>query len=453
MLIKNREILLEVSNPKTREIRRRMLDLLEIALQSINVSELLSKSMIFNKIPNFDDYNNIYVLGFGKASGGMAEQIEKILGATNITDGIVIVPKIIKQTINVQKIKILEADHPIPSRTNIEASNHLINVIKEIPKKNSLIFILISGGGSALLTLPYEGIKLEDISNLTELLLNCGADIKEINIVRKHIGKFKGGKLVKKLYPAKIISFLISDVGKYPPEFIASGPTYPDQSTYQNAMDILKKYSILEQTPTSIIDNFKKGIRGEIPENPSENDPCFSKTENIIVGNLKNACKAVYDYANKHNITPYIYPKFIEGEARDIGKKLIDLANEIYVTVPKFGKPLLFIAGGETTVTVKGSGKGGRCQELILGSIEKLENFKQAVMLAIGTDGIDGNSDAAGAIIDNNSFLIANNMGLKVENYLNNNDSYTFFKELRHNLIFTGPTGTNVSDLVLLLLN
>ncbi len=453
MSIKNRENLLEVQNPKIREMRKIMLNILEIAFQSIEISNLLTKSFIFDKIPKFDDYNNIYILGFGKASGGMAEQIEKTLGSSNITDGIVIVPRNIKRTINVEKIKILEAEHPIPGKTNIQAANHLLDLIKIIPKKNSLIFILISGGGSALLTFPYEGINLDDIQDLTKILLNSGADIKEINIVRKHIDKFKGGNLVKQLYPAKIISFLISDVGKYPPEFIASGPTYPDQSTYQNAIEILEKYRIFEETPPSIRKHFKKGLEGVIPENPKKNDPCFSKTENFVVGSLKTACKAVFNFANKRDITPFLFSKFVEGEAREMGKKLIDLANEIYVKIPKFGKPLLFIAGGETTVQIKGLGKGGRCQELILGATKKLENFKHAVMLAIGTDGIDGNSDAAGAIIDNNSYSVAKNLGLKVENYLNNNDSYTFFKELGHNLIFTGPTGTNVSDLVLLLLN
>ncbi|MFX0136216.1 MAG: glycerate kinase [Candidatus Hodarchaeota archaeon] len=453
MLIKNREKLLEISNSKTRELRRVMLDILEIALQSIQVPRLISRSLIFNKIPNLDDYNNLYVLGFGKASGGMAEQIEKILGIDSITNGIIIVPRNIKQTINIQKIKILEADHPIPSNTNIESANQFLKIIEEIPKQNSLIIILISGGGSALLTSPCEGIKLRDVQKITQLLLKCGADIREFNIVRKHIDKFKGGKLVKKLYPANIISLLISDVGKYPPEFIASGPTYPDISTYQDTINILKKYNIFEETPPSIKEHFKKVLSGEIQENPKEDDLCFSNTENFVVGSLKNGCKAVFDYANKQNITPYIYPNFIEGESRDIGKKLVEFANEIYTSAPKIQRPLLIIAGGETTVTIKGSGKGGRCQELILGAMKKLENFDQAVMVAIGTDGIDGNSDAAGTIIDNNSLSVANKMGLKVEDYLNNNDSYSFFKKLGHNLIFTGPTGTNVSDLVLLLLN
>ncbi|MFX1451007.1 MAG: glycerate kinase [Promethearchaeota archaeon] len=452
-MIKNRENLLQISNHKTKELRRVMLDILENALHSINISKILSKSLIFDKIPDFGDYNNIYVLGFGKASGHMAEQIESILGINNITDGIVIVPKNIIQTINLKKIKILEADHPIPSGTNIEASTKFLKMVEKIRNQNNLVILLISGGGSALLTLPYEDINLKDISYLTELLLKSGADIKEINIIRKHYDKFKGGKLAKQLYPAHIVSFLISDVGKYPPDIIASGPTYPCKSRFHDVMQILEKYNLVETIPKSILEHIKKGINGEIPENPKENDPCFINTRNIIIGSIKTVCKAVSDYANKQNITPFIYPQFIEGEAKYIGKKIIDFANEIYITAPKHVKPLLFIAGGETTVTIKGSGKGGRCQELLLGAMKNLEIFNQAIMIAIGTDGIDGNSDAAGAIIDNNSFSIAHNMGLNFEKFLQHNDSYTFFKELGHNLIFTGPTGTNVSDLVLLLLN
>lgn len=453
MIIKNSEYLLNISDSTTRELRKIILDLLEVALQSIDVKNLIANSVRFEGDLNLNNFNNVYVLGFGKACGGMAEEIEKILGPENIKDGIIVVPRNIKETLNIQKIKIFEADHPTPTKLNIEASNRILEIIKRINKESNLVIVLISGGGSALLTLPCEGISLKDIQQLTSLLLKSGANIKEINIVRKHCDKFKGGQLAKLLYPATVFNLLISDVGKHPPEFIASGPTFPDQSTYQDAFDILKKFGLLEKAPNSILKHINKGIGGKIEETPKGDEPFFFNSYNIILADSSMACNAIYSYAVKQKITPFIYPDFIEGEAREVGQKLVDYAEEIYLKIPDSQKPMLIIAGGETTVTVRGSGKGGRCQELILSIMEKLNNFEHGVMAAIGTDGIDGNSDAAGAIIDNMSLSQAMDMDLKIEKYLNNNDSFTFFKKLNNNLIYTGLTGTNISDIVLILLN
>ncbi|MHA1380006.1 MAG: glycerate kinase type-2 family protein [Candidatus Helarchaeota archaeon] len=454
MQIKNKKDLLENPDDKIRELRKNVIELLEYALDSIQVSNLVNKAIDFKRLVNINDFgDDIYIIGAGKASGGMAEEIEKLLGSNKIKEGLVIVPKGNKKSIKVSKIKILEAEHPIPKKSNIIASNQLLKLINRIPKEKSLIIILISGGGSALLTLPPKDISLKDIQELTELVLKSGANIKEFNIIRKHCDQFKGGLLIQKLYPAQILSLLISDVSKYPPEFIASGPTFPDQSTYQDAVNILKKYKLIEKVPNSIIKHFNNGIKGTIEETPKKNQKYFTKTINIVISNIKDLCNAIFDKATERNIRPFLYPEYLEGEARKTGKKIIDFANNIYQNTLKNSKPLLFIAGGETTVTLKGSGKGGRCQELILGALKKIAGYTQAVMAAIGTDGIDGYSDAAGAIIDSNSLDAANLLGLDIQKYLENNDSYSFFKKLGHSLILTGPTGTNVSDLVLFLLN
>ncbi|MHA1386411.1 MAG: glycerate kinase type-2 family protein [Candidatus Helarchaeota archaeon] len=453
MFIQNRQELLSITDPKIRKLRNIIIELLEVGLESLKPSNLISNSIDFDNIFRLDKFNNIYVIGAGKASGSLAEEVEKRLKTDKFSDGLVIVPRGLKDKIEVHKIKILEADHPIPTNSNINASVQLLKFINSIQKEKGLIIVLITGGGSALLTLPPKGINLNDIRRLTDLLLKSGADIREINVVRKHIDEFKGGLLVKKLFPATVISLLVSDVGKHPPEFIASGPTFPDQSKYQDAMNILRKYNLLEKIPSSILEYLKKGVKGLIQETPKKHDKIFSKTQNYVIGSSKIICNAIFDEAKRRNIVPFKYPKYLEGEARDSGKKIIDFANNIYQNIQEISKPLLFIASGEPTVTLKGSGLGGRCQELVLGSLEKVARFTQAVMAAIGTDGIDGYSDAAGAICDSNSFSVAKSMGLDIKKFLENNDSYNFFKKMKHNLIFTGPTGINVSDIILILLS
>jgi len=457
MIIQNFQDL--ISNSKSvaeSNARRIMLEFLDFGVKSVLPQKLISKSIkligeslfIQNFKLNLSQIKNIYVVGAGKASGAMAETLEQILGS-KITAGLVNILKGTKQNFKTQIIHLNEASHPIPSESGVSGAQNIVELIKEV-KEDDLIIVLLSGGGSALLPLPVDSIDLKEKQTLTQSLLKSSATIQEINTVRKHCSQIKGGQLAKLGYPAHIFTLIISDVIKNPLESIASGPTVPDPSTFHQAIKILKKYHLWETTPPSIQQYFQKGIIGNVPETPKPLDKIFQNTHAIILGDIKLACESVKEYINQKGFKCEIYSSEITGDAHIAGKKFLRYAKKKYRK--RYGakyKPIILIGGGETTVEVKGSGQGGRCQEIGLAIISKFEKLPGMVFIAIGTDGIDGFSDAAGVIIDNYSSELVKKKQLNIAEFLNNNDSYHFFKKLGNSLIFTGPTGTNVNDLIL----
>ncbi|HEC81701.1 MAG TPA: glycerate kinase [Thermoplasmatales archaeon] len=427
-----------IQNGKTDEIRKARKDVLSIldaALRAVDPYETVKKHIEKHLYFERSKYENTYLLAFGKASIPMANAVCDTL---KIKQGVVITNDANNKTAH-KNVKTFEADHPIPTERNIEATNHALSMIKKLRKKDLLI-VLISGGGSALFCKPK--VPLKDIQKVTNLLLRSGANITEINTIRKHLSHVKGGQLAQ-LANCNIISYIISDVVGDPIEFIASGPTAPDSTTYYDAKKILKRYNLWNTIPDSIQETITKGIKGEIPETPKPDDEVFHNVKNIIVASNKHACKAAYKKAEKLGYKPNIYSTSLTGEARETGKQLAAYAKNTL-------KPnSILIAGGETTVTILGNGKGGRNQEMVLSAVDILAD-NPLVFSSFATDGIDGISDAAGAVSDGYTRERARTKNMNPQDYLSNNDSYHFFKTL-NDLLFTGPTGTNVMDIQILI--
>ena len=455
MYVKNASELIN-SSESLKALRRTLLFFIDQALDFINPRNVIKNAVSLKqnslkiKGTEFDltNYQRIFVFGIGKASGYMAEAIEKILG-NKITGGKIIIVEGTRHYYLLKKISILEGTHPVPSQLNIESTNLFIEDIKNLTA-NDLAIFLISGGGSALLCKPEEGISLEDLQLMNKSLLKSGLNIKKINSIRKHVSLVKGGNLLKHVNNATSISLIISDVLGDPIDMIASGPTYPDRSTFSDCLDILdqlKNYDI----PESVITHIKKGKNKLIQETPKKTEAIFKKTYHQILVNLEMACNHIQESASKLKIESDIYSITLEGEAKEVGKELLDGAMKLR---KEFGKKILLIAGGETTVTVKGEGLGGRNSELILGALSHVNFDNNFVMASIGTDGSDNSKDfeIAGALIDSTSHDLSIKKNLSIENYLSRNDSHNFFKKLGNSLIKTGNTGTNIADIMLVLM-
>jgi glycerate-2-kinase len=455
-LIKN--LLNLISNAQTeknRKARKIALEILESTLKASNPKDLVKKQIHLNgsllKIGSFtinlDDYDRIYIIGAGKASGTMAEAINELL-QKRITKGFVNIPQGTTQDLKTGHIKLNEAGHPLPDKAGVKGARSIMKLLEDV-KENDLIISLISGGGSALLPLPAGNITLTEMQRITNKLLKCGAKIDEINIVRKHISDIKGGRLAMKVFPATLISLIISDVvGDHLPS-IASGLTVPDPSTYSDAVEILKRYCIWKKSPQTVRLYLNNGLEGKVPESPKPNNPYFKKVHNILLGSNRTALKAAKIKATQLRLTPIVLSAFMEGEARHVGTVIASLARETVLTESFLPKPIVVLAGGETTVTVIGNGKGGRNQELALGASLRINKLEGVVIASIGTDGIDGSTDAAGALVDGTTVKRAQEKGMNPLDYLDNNDSYTFFMNI-NDLIMTGPTGMNINDLIIL---
>jgi glycerate-2-kinase len=318
--------------------------------------------------------------------------------------------------------------------------------IVERAERNDLIICLISGGGSSLMPLPRGSISLVDKREITQALLKSGATINEVNTVRKHISDFKGGWLAKKAYPAAILNLILSDVVGDPLDFIASGPTVPDSTTFNDALEVLKKYDLWAAAPRSVKKVLSEGEKGLIPETPKADDEAFKRVYNVVVGNNRSSSLAACERLKSAGLNTLLLTATLEGEARHVGVVLASIAREVSVSGNPVEKPAGIVAGGEATVTVTGKGVGGRNQELVLAAASKLKGSDGIVLASLSTDGIDGPTDAAGAVVDGKTAMRALKMGLAPEKFLAENNSYRFFLRLS-DLILTGPTGTNVNDM------
>jgi len=394
-------------------------------------------------------FKRIFIIGAGKASIPMASAIYELLNV-NITSGIVITkdghldPE--KYKIGTQ-VEVIEASHPIPDQRNLVAAEKLSSLISKL-NRNDLVIFLLSGGGSSLLMKPSTGLSLQDIQETTSLLLGCGASISEINTIRKHFDVFKGGGLAKLLTPATVISLILSDVVGDNIEVIGSGPTVADPSTFNDAWVILENYKMLDQVPPNVRSRFLTGIQGEIQETIKPGNPILSRFTNVIVGNNTDAVNSAFNAAKNLGFDSRLLTTILHGEASQMGSDLFEEVKALLSTPTLVKRQVCMIAGGETTVTLKGTGKGGRNQELALGVVKNLSGSEPWILASLATDGGDGPTDAAGAVITNETFSRALSMGLDPQDYLRRNDSYHFFASL-NDLILTGPTLTNVNDLVL----
>ncbi|OGD52610.1 hypothetical protein A3K80_03900 [Candidatus Bathyarchaeota archaeon RBG_13_38_9] len=453
--IKNKNKILENSTTQTdRKVRDAILLAFDSALLSSNPYQLIidnvsvSDSILAVGSKRFDlnKFKNIIVIGGGKASGPMTQALENLLG-NRITHGIVNILTETSLNYPTKKVHLNEAGHPIPTENGMLGARKMLE-LAENSCREDLIICLISGGGSAMMALPKEGITLNDKRTVTKLLLRSGATINELNAVRKHLSDFKGGWLAKRAQPATLISLILSDVVGDPLDTISSGPTAPDQTTYQDVVDIFDKYKLSEKIPGSIKKILEMGLNGKIPETPKSDDSVFDNVHNMVLGNNRLACLAAKKKLTELGFNTLFLTSHMEGEAKDIGIFLGAIAKEIFSSGNPISRPAAVIVGGETTVTVKGKGLGGRNQEIVLSAASKINGIEGVGIASIGTDGIDGPTDAAGAIADGKSILRAKKCGLNNKKMLNDNDSYNFFSKIG-DLIITGPTGSNVNDIAL----
>jgi hydroxypyruvate reductase len=406
-----------------------------------------SKIVIGRRSYQLSKYQNVYVVGAGKASAAMAQSLEDILGKW-IRDGLICVKY--GYGTSLHRMKVLEAGHPIPDRAGLEATAEIINLLNGLSERDFVIF-LISGGASALLFQPCRGITLSEKQEFTQLLLSCGATIGEINTLRKHISEVKGGQLARIAYPADMVSLILSDVVGDRLDVIASGPTVADSSTFRDCMEILNKYKLASGIPSSILRHLEKGLRGEVAETPKPGDPIFSRHKAYIIGNNSAAIKAASLQAKSLGYRPLILSSFIQGETRLVALMHAAIVKEVIYSGNPVKKPACLISGGEATVTIRGGGKGGRNQEFVLASALEMADSEGFTVLSGGTDGTDGPTEAAGAIADHHTLGRAQALGLSAYSFLENNDSYHFFQAL-DDLLITGPTGTNVMDIRIILI-
>jgi len=392
-------------------------------------------------------YENIYIIGAGKATAPMAAAFEYLLGA-DLSAGVITVKY--GHTAALENIQTIEAGHPVPDK-NGEIGSAKILEIAHAAKENDLCICLLSGGGSALLPLTVPGVSLADKQETTRVLLACGATIHEINTLRKHLSRIKGGQLAVAANPATMVSLILSDVVGDDLDVIASGPTVPDNSTFDDCFKIVAKYGISDQLPKSVIKHFENGLSDHVYETPKADNPLFKKIRNVIIGSNIDALLASKKEAANRKYETFILSSMIEGDTCEVARMHTAIASEVIKTGNPLRPPLCILSGGETTVTLKGDGKGGRNQEFALCAVGDIAGNNPIVVLSGGTDGNDGPTDAAGAIVDNTTLRRAKAQNLRFTDYLENNDSYNFFQAL-DDLLITGPTNTNVMDLRIIII-
>lgn len=458
-----------MTKTKPNNVLKHIEQIYEAGVQSVDPFDLIKKnvSIVDNHLVvqndgeekrfDLDKFDRIFVIGAGKATANMAKAIEEVLG-DRIYKGLIAVKY--KHTAQLRWITTIESGHPIPDANGIRAAQEISRLAEEADEK-SLVISLMSGGGSALIPYPYTfsgepstvAITLEAKQQTTQALLNCGATINEINCIRKHLSLLKGGRLAGLIHPATSVNLILSDVVGDRLDCIASGPTSPDESTFVQMREILEKYSLLSEIPDSVLKVMELGLKGIIPETPNSQDKRFDKSHNVLIGTNFLSLKAAAAKAKTFGYQTEILSSQIIGEAKEVAKVFCGIAKDVKTHQLKGRSPVCLIAGGETTVTIKGNGKGGRNQEMALSFLAELANDPVAAdniyFLAASTDGNDGPTDAAGAFACRLIAERAQETNLSINDYLKNNDAYHFFDQIGY-LLKTGPTNTNVCDIQIL---
>ncbi|HYA93547.1 MAG TPA: glycerate kinase [Thermodesulfobacteriota bacterium] len=393
-------------------------------------------------------FHRIFLAGTGKASNSMAHAIEELFG-DRVTKGVVTTKY--GHLLPLKQTQSIEAGHPIPDRKGYEGARKIQRLLKESGPDDLVIFLL-SGGASALLPFPADGIDLKEKQEVTQLLLDSGADIKEINTVRKHISRMKGGWVAKWAYPSTVIAFILSDVVGDQLDVIGSGPTVPDPSTFEESLEILKKYDLLNEVAPSVRKHLQSGKEGKVEETPKPGEAVFERVSNILIGSNILALREAKREAESLGFNAIILSSSIEGETREASRFHAAVAKEVISSGNPVPRPACILSGGETTVTIKGKGQGGRNQEFALAGALEISGIEKIVLLSGGTDGTDGPTDASGALADHTTVQRAETMGLNPNVHLENNDAYPFFQKLG-DLLITGPTHTNVMDVRIMLVD
>ncbi len=392
-------------------------------------------------------FQHVYLVGAGKATAPMAATMEELLG-DKLSGGVIVVKY--GHTVILNKVVTIEAGHPVPDENGEKGAAKILELALSATEKD-LFLCLISGGGSALLPQSVDSVSLSDKQEATRVLLACGATIHEINSIRKHLSSIKGGRLALAASPATVVSLILSDVVGDDLDAIASGPTVPDRSTFAECIDIITKYGIAGQLPETVINYFSGGLKNKFPETPKSDNPAFTGTSNIIVGSNIEALLAAEKEAIARGYKTLILSSMIEGETSEVARVHTGIANEVIRSGFPVRPPACILSGGETTVTLKGDGLGGRNQEFAMCAAGSIAGETPVVILSGGTDGNDGPTDSAGALVDNSTMDRAAITKLDIKHYLARNDSYHFFSALG-DLLITGPTNTNVMDLRIILI-
>ncbi|MDH4222646.1 MAG: glycerate kinase [candidate division Zixibacteria bacterium] len=435
-------------------LREKALSILQASLKGADPKLCVKRFLKFengyisagNFRKRLDQIKRIIVAGAGKASALMAQATEEIL-EDRIDQGIVIAKE--GSGVPLEKIKLLFGGHPFPDENGAKGTQEILQMLSEADS-NDLVIFLLSGGGSALLVSPVDGVSLKDKKRMVQLLIECGANIDEMNTIRKHISKVKGGRLAKIAYPAQSVSLILSDVIGDRLDSIASGPTAPDPTTFDDCFEILNRYKLFSKLPKSIKRFLGKNKDNQENETHKPGDMVFEKVENVIVGSNLLALEEAEKKAKKLGFNTLLLSSTVSGNTTEAAIEHASLAREIREGLKNPAPPVCLISGGETTVEIKGNGKGGRNQEFVLVSAIHIQGLKDVVISSMNTDGIDGPTDAAGAICDGTTVSRANKLNMNPKDYLKRNDSYYFFEKLG-DLIKTGPTNTNVMDIHLIL--
>ena len=447
-VIRNKNELLSHGSVKE---RRSALDIIEYALSAIDSYKLVRELVrlegnllrVASLSYKLSEIGDIYVVGAGKGSSSIAEALEDILG-DKIKTGSIIEKR--GQGRKLKRIGVVEAGHPVPDEEGVRASKKIIEMTNGA-KKSDLFFVCITGGCSALMTLPFQNISLEDVKRVTHMLLMCGAEIQEINAVRKHVSQVTGGRLAAYIHPAEVIGLIVVDevLG------LPWGPTVPDTTTYEDAISVLKKYGLWEKAPDSVRRHLEKADPKQETPKVRDFETNGVKVHNFVLARSETVCEAARKRAEELGYHSMILSTVIEGESREAGIVLAGVAKEVERNSRPLKPPCALIVGGETTVTIlEEPGDGGRNQEFALGASLKLDGSRRIVIASIGTDGTDGPTDIAGGIVDGFTLERAREKGIDVFEYLMRHNSSYVFKQL-DDAVYTGPTGTNVMDLRLLL--
>ena len=436
--------------------RQRAIEIFQAGLQAVNPRAAMKRFCQLDGTTltidgsNYDLglFEKVLVIGAGKAGASMARAIEDILG-DRLSEGVITVKY--GHLDELKKIKIQEAGHPVPDENGYLGARAIYQLASSADEK-TLVICLFSGGGSALLTLPVEGVSLEDKQATTQVLLECGATIQEINAIRKHLSAIKGGGLARAVYPATLVTLSLSDVVGDDLDSIASGPCVPDSTTYADCLEIFTKYAIEKDVPPAVLQHIQQGIAGNVPETPKAGQDFFKQTQNVIIGSNFNALLKSKEKADELGYNTLLLSSMIEGETREVACNHIAIGAEIQLHGYPLARPACVLSGGETTVRIKGRGKGGRNQEFVLAAAIRMAGMEDITAFSAGTDGNDGPTDAAGALADGQTLEQANRKGLDAKRYLDDNDSYHFFDQAG-GLYKTGPTNTNVMDIRIILID
>ena len=438
--------------------RRRIVPVLEAALHAVAPGPAVARAMqragnqllIGEARYDLEQFQRIFLVGFGKAALAMGTAAAAVLGS-RLTAGILLTKH--GHTAGAEalpaSVAVLEAGHPVPDAAGVEATRRIASLAQQATAQD-LLLCLISGGGSALLTLPAAGLTLADLQATTQALLRCGASIDEINTLRKHLEQLKGGQLARLASPATLTSLVLSDVVGSPLDVIASGPTVPDRSTWPDAWEIVRRYSLTPALPAAVVERLRTGLDGRLPDTPKPGDTTFDRSHTVVVADNPLAAQAAQAKARELGFDALTLSTYIEGEAREVAKVAVALGREAAARNRPVTPPACLLLGGETTVTLHGHGKGGRNQELALAAalqLARIPEGERLVLASLATDGSDGPTDACGGLVDSSTVDRGRAVGLDASAHLTSNNAFPFL-EAAGDLLRTGPTQTNVNDLI-----